>query len=212
MLLDYLLEKEIVTGPLEKNTSHSRMDNMRKMLLGMQLFKGGEHFLTFGSALHEVFLENIKTTFKTLSRPDKNKIVAMVNALNAHPVVRSLMKDSIREQKIYGHLFGCYLALILDAKQPKLNRGFDLKTTMCKTKKDFEAKVVENGYVKQGLIYKKVTKLKDFYFVAICKEPPHPIFIIDMKDYKKEEKYAEQELKFLTYFYNKYGNINQLAA
>lgn len=210
MLTKYLKKQEIITGPLDKNTSHSRMDNMRKMLLGLPLFKGGEHFLKFGSALHEMFLENISTTFNTLSKPEKRKIVAMVNALNSHPVVKSLMKDSIREEKIYGYLFGVYLALILDAKQPKLNRGFDLKTTNCRTKQEFENKIEEAGYVKQGFIYKKITGLKDFYFIAINKEPPHPIFIVDMAKYKMEEKYAEQELKFLTYFYKHYGNINQL--
>lgn len=206
-LAKYLIENNVVTGPLEKNTSHSGLEVIRKFILGQPQFIGGETFLKFGSALHEVFLENIFTTYNTLSKPEKAKIVAMVNKLNSHPVVARLMQGSIREEKIYGTLYYALLALILDGKQPPKKRGFDLKTTTCRTQEQFESKMVSYGYVKQGLIYKKLAGLKEFYFVAIQKETPYEIFIIDTNKYKKEEQYADQELKFLTYFYKHYGKV-----
>jgi hypothetical protein len=207
-LVKYLMERGIVTGPLEKNTSYSGLEVIKKYLLGLPQFHGGEKFLLFGVALHEVFLENKFDAYNKLSRPDQEKILKMVNVLKAHHFVAGLMKDSIREQKLYGDVHYANLALILDAKQPKLKRGFDLKTTSCRNIAHFKEKLVEYGYVKQALIYVKVTGLKEFYFVAIRKEEPYEIFIVDVvKEFRKECVSADDELQFLTYFYKHYGKI-----
>ena len=91
---------------------------------------------------------------------------------------------------------------ILDAKQPELKRGFDLKSTDCNSQQAFEETVQRYGYVRQGLTYKLAAKLKFFYFVGIQKVAPFNIFIVDLNaaKFKTDLLYAEQELKFLLAF------------
>jgi hypothetical protein len=209
-MLQLLLKHNIVTGPLERNTSYSRLDSLRKYLLGMEQFKGGEHFLTFGVAVHELFLEEKKEeAFKGLSKDDQKRVIAMVKSLNSHPVVQSLMDKGISEEKQYGHLHGVEFAYIIDRKQLHLDRAFDLKTTTCKDQKDFEQKAIDYGYPKQGYIYKTLSNVKEFYFIGIQKYPPFKVFVVgtDSPVWQAEEKYAAKEIEFLTYFYQKYGNF-----
>lgn len=208
-MLKLLLKHDIVTGPLEKNTSYSRLDSLRKFLLGMEQFKGGEHFLTFGSAVHELFLEGKKDTFKTLPKQDQRIVLEMVKSLQAHPVVQSLMEGGISEEKLYGHLHGVEFAYIIDRKQIHLDRGFDLKTTMCKTQQEFEEKSYSYGYPKQGYVYKTLGNLSEFYFVGIQKVWPYKVFIVstDSPRWREEERYAAKEIEFLCYFYQNYGNF-----
>lgn len=203
-----------VTGPRRKHTSHSSLEVIKKDLLGLPQFKGGEEFLLFGQALHETFLEGDYTNaYKRLCAEDKKVIDAMVKKLNGHPVVTSLMKESIREHKFAVHLNKVKTVVILDAKQPKLSRGFDLKTTTCTTQRDFEEKMRTLGYIRQGLIYKLAAKLKNFYFVGISKERPHNIFIVDIAaaHFRLDYKYAVAELKFLLYFYKYYGKTTAIG-
>lgn len=207
MLPLYLKKKKIVTGPLKRNTSHSRLDVLRRNLLGLPLFQGGERFLLFGAALHEVFLENKFDSYNKLSSREQLKINKMVAKLKRHPIVQALNKGSVNEDKKYGFINGVQLAYILDNKQEKLKRGADLKTTVCKTQQDFEQKAVEYRYIDQGHLYKKMEGLKEFYFYAICKEPPYNIFILDLKKFKTQELYASKELEWLLYMYENYGNF-----
>lgn len=208
-MLNIILKRAgVVTGPRRKHTSHSGMQTIKRDLLGLPQFKGGEFFLKFGNALHEVFLKGDYTNhYRLLKASDKRLIDAMVRKLNNHPVVVMLMKDSIREKNFIVKLNGTRTKVILDAKQVKLKRGFDLKSTACTTQQEFEEKVRTLGYITQGLIYKMAAGLKQFYFVGICKTAPHNIFIVDIDamQFKEDYAYAEMELKFLLYFYKRYG-------
>jgi hypothetical protein len=201
----------LVTGPRLKNTSHSALEVIKKFLLGLPQFKdmAGSHvYLNFGTALHEAFLEDkYGDAYNTLDDHDKQKIKNMTRRLNNHPVVKALMKESVREDKFIVDINGVPVAVVLDSKQPPLKRGFDLKTTSCKNQKTFVEKGNSIGYPRQGLTYVKAAKLKQFYFVAIDKEPPHNIYIYNLNDYPNELKYAEKELEFLLYFYKHYGKM-----
>lgn len=211
MLNTYLQRAGLVTGPRFKNTSHSALEVLKKYLLGMPQFQdmpGSEVYLNFGSALHEAFLENIYgDAFSKLGPDDQAKIKAMVARLNHHPVVKLLMKDSVREEKFIVAMNGVEVAVILDGKQPPIKRGFDLKTTNAKNRKDFVKKANTMGYPRQGLTYREAAKLKQFFFVAINKTAPFDIFIYSLKDYPVELTYAEKELEFLLYFYKHYGKF-----
>ncbi len=208
-LRDYLLKNKIVTGPLEKNSSHSHTGRLRNDLLGIPQFFGDEIFLTFGSALHEVFLEGRFDAYNKLPPHLQIKIDKMVDKLQRHPVVKKLMAGAVKESKQYKKLFGVLFAYILDILQPKLKIGSDLKTTTCKTKEDCIKKGIEYGYHKQAQVYMKMENLKEFYFIFINKEAPYDIFIVSYLEFKEHLLYAESELEFLLYFYKHYGNICQ---
>lgn len=208
-MLNIILKRAgLVTGPRRKHTSHSSMEVIKKDLCGLPQFKGNEDFLKFGNAVHEGFLEGDYTNaYKRLGKDEQRLVDVMVKKLNSHPVVASLMRESIREHKFAVVMNKVKVVVILDSKQPKLKRGFDLKTTSERTQKDFEEKIRKLGYVKQGRTYMYAAGLEQFYFVGIQKERPHNIYIVDIRapQFKEHYKYAEQELKFLLYFYKHYG-------
>lgn len=205
-MLQYLLEKNVITGPLEKNTSYSRLAVLKKFLLGQEQFKGGEDYLVEGNALHEVHFKNdYKNSYKQLSKDKQAMVVAMDKKLKAHPVVQILSEHAIHEEKQYGKLFGIEFAYILDSKQIHLNRGWDLKTTGCGSQAEFEQRVL-SIYPHQSFIYKTIEELKDFYFIGIQKKPPYKIFIVDTAKWKEAEQYAKREIEFLCHFYQSYGN------
>lgn len=209
MLNVYLQRTGVTTGPLLRNTSHSALDVIKKFLLGQAQFMGGEHFLNFGSALHEAFLvDKWDGEFLKLSPPDQAKVRRMVKKLRSHPIVMSLMERSTREQKKMVGMNGVQVAFILDIdQQPHHSRGGDLKTTTCRSLEHFVEKAIEYGYFRQGKTYKVGGNLKEFYFIGISKEEPHNIYILDVNKYAHEEKYAGKELEFLLYFYKNYGKI-----
>jgi hypothetical protein len=210
-MLNILLQRAgICSGSSLKNTSHSSLEVVKKYLLGQPQFFGNEGYLTFGSALHEVFLQGIRDNYyKQLDTTDRAAVDSMVRKLNNNPIVVSLMRNSTREHKFSVRLNKVLTTCILDAKQPDLRRGFDLKTTDCNTQRDFENKIRTYGYVRQGLTYKLAAQLKFFYFVGIQKFAPYNIFIVDLDaaKFKTDLLYAEKELQFLLYFYKNYGRI-----
>jgi hypothetical protein len=205
----YLKRLNLITGPLIKNSSHSHLGRMRNCLLCLPQFQGEEEFLRFGSALHEVFLEGRYDTYNLLTAVQQAKIDAMVTKLNRHAVVRNLMANSIREQKVYDFINGVELAFVLDIHQPHKSTGADLKTTTANNYNECVSRAVGYGYHKQAFVYKKLAKVKKFFFIFICKVAPYNIFIVDSDcaEFKTQLKYIEQELKFLLYLYKNYGNF-----
>jgi len=207
-LQQYLQRTGVTSGPLVKNTSYSRLSNNRILLLGGVITPFNKDFLVFGSALHELFLENKKAeAWETCIEEERTRITYMVAALNRHPVVRRLMADSIREHKFYFHWDKVEMAVILDIKKPPV--GADLKSTTCRTLPQFVAKARELGYFKQAVIYMRAAKLKDFYFIAVQKSAPYDVMVLDVNQYKEDLRYAEAELDWLLYFYEHYGNIGE---
>lgn len=201
----YLQRAGVTTGSLVKNTSHSGLEIIKKSLLGLPQFKGGEVFLVFGSALHEMWLEN-KSAYK-LDKAQTKQLNQCLNALNASPEAMQLMKDSIREEKLKVKLNGVEMAFILDIHKKKARVGADLKTSGVRSLNEFITKAKEYGYFRQGVTYVKAAGLKAFYFIAVTKEPIPRVFIFCIQDHPEEMNYAERELEFLLYFYKHYGNV-----
>lgn len=208
-LAEYLKKIKLVTGPLVKNSSNSHLSKVRNSLLCLPGFQGDEEFLRFGSALHEVFLEDKYDEYNKLTSVQQLKIDAMVSKLQRHAVVKTLMYKSIREKKIYDYMHGVQLAFILDINQPHASTGADLKTTTASTYHECVSRAIGYGYPKQAFIYKRLAKVKKFFFIFICKQAPYNIYIVDSdcEEFKQHYKYIDQELKFLLYFYKHYGNL-----
>jgi hypothetical protein len=206
MLLLYLKRAGVISGPLSKHTSHSGLEAIKNALLGNPPFKQEQRFLIFGTALHELFLENKKAgAYNSLTPLEQRTVEAMVKALNKTVVVRALMEGGVREVKVIQEFKGVLLATILDNKQERKKVGFDLKSTTATTMSDFMGKAEVFGYPRQGLTYKLTAALNDFFFVAVSKKFPHPVFVYNLTDHNL--KAAEGELDFLIYFYKVYGKI-----
>jgi hypothetical protein len=213
-LLTHLLKQGLVTGPQPKgsNTSNSSMGACKTFLLGEQQFVGDEKYLIFGRVLHEhlQFIENVdyrSPDFNKLTDVEQSWILGCCESARQHPVVKRLLMKSARENKLYTEIDGIRVALILDLDQQHLDTGADWKSSSCKTEQDFVKKAILYDYIRQALLYKKARNLKHFYFVGLQKQPPHQVYIMDVKQHEAEQFYAAQELKFLLYFYKHYGKI-----
>lgn len=207
-LATHLIKNKLITGPLVKNSSYSHCGRLKNDMLGLPQFSGDEAFLKVGSALHEIFLEDVWDTYNTLTKEQKIVVDGMLKSLHANKAAAILYKNSIREERVEGKLFNnVTFTFILDGKQPHLKTGFDLKTTTALTRAQCLDRVYKFHYNGQAYIYKKLAKLNSFYFVFVCKIYPHPVFIISYKEVAAHEAKVIQELNFLTYFYKHYGNI-----
>lgn len=207
-LSSYLQRAGLVTGPLAKHTSHSAMEVTKRFLLCIPQFKGNESFLTFGSAAHETYYtHNFQGAFLRLPDEDKQRILNMLKKLHSHPIAKALRTNAVCEQKLITEINGVPVTVILDAEQAVKFRASDLKTTSCRSQKDFEIKAREYGYPRQGTTYKVGRRLKLFYFIGICTQPPHDVYVYDLNGDKDAVRYAEQELAFLLYFYKHYGKF-----
>ena len=204
-LATYLQRAGVTTGPLVKNTSHSGLDVIKKLLLGEQLFRGGEEFLQFGSALHERWLEG---NFKREVLPKQVRVlVAAYNALQSDKFAMKLLTGSTREEKLYTKLNGVEISFILDIHRKAERVGADLKTTGVRCLAEFVDKARQYGYFRQAVTYMKAANLKTFYFIAVTKTTAPKVFIFCVNDYPEELAYAERELEFLLYFYKHYGTF-----
>lgn len=204
-LTTYLQRAGVTSGPSFKNTSHSQLEVIKRGLLGLPQFKGGEAFLSFGSALHEQWLEAKKG--HKLDKVSQLQLHSCLQALNSSQSAMWLLKDSVREEKLKTRIHGVEMAFILDIHKKKERIGADLKTTGVRNLSEFVLKAKEYGYFRQAITYIRAANLKDFYFIAVTKTASPKVFIMRVGDYPEELHYAEEELKFLLYFYGHYGKI-----
>lgn len=212
-LANHLIAQGLVTGPLPStsNTSNSGMGAAKTFLLGQEPFQGDELFLVFGRVLHDHLqhIEDLKYRsaefYSKLTEEEQGWILGCCNAARENPIVKRLLIKTVREQKLYVEIGGIRLALILDLEQEHVKTGSDWKSSSCKTLSEFIKKAILYDYIRQGLLYKTGRGLKHFYFIGLQKRPPHQVYIMDVKQHPAEEFYAAQEIKFLLYFYRKYG-------
>ncbi len=204
ILSQYLKRAGLVSGSLlNGNTSVSGCGANLTALRGLPPMKLGAAG-NYGSAAHEQFLEE-KKTYKVTSE-EQEIIDEAIAKLWKNPLVKSIMKGSVSEKKLYKKIYGVLVAYILDIHNEKQRIGADLKTTSCRTLKQFIESAKEYGYFRQAVVYVKAAKLKMFFFIAITKQKGNvQVFIFCTNDYKEDMKYAEEEIKWLMYFFKYYG-------
>jgi uncharacterized protein YutD len=96
--------------------------------------------------------------------------------------------------------------MIGDIINQKKSFGADLKTTSCRTNRQFvDLALRKYDYLRQSWCYKQVEELEDFYFIGIQKQEPFEVFILNIKDYAKEERQSIKETRFLLEFFKHYG-------
>ena len=194
-------------GPLilhkkKARTSHSGLSEVLRIILGLPAFNGDEAFLRVGLELHANELEN-KSVAKL--SPDERKMVdGMLAALARHKWYQRMKEDTKKEKELIRKINGVKVSGWIDILK-KEEYVIDLKSTTCPTYDDFLQKAIGYGYFRQGIIYSLLAGVKDVYFVAIQKQTPHKVFVLNINDYPLLIAEARQEVKFLLYYFNKYG-------
>lgn len=176
--------------------------------MGVVLSFGYKAHNNFGRAAHERFLLRRPGRYK-LTREEKKHLAAMMKALEGHAVVRKIMSCCpIREKRKRVVLNGVKVGYTPDAHGSVIMA--DLKTTVCRTFKDFIQAAFEYGYFRQGKQYGMAVGTREYWIIGIRKNPPYKVFLIPThdKEYKLAMNYVERELEFLLYFFQNYGNPN----
>jgi hypothetical protein len=145
-------------------------------------------YFTFGTELHSRLLE--QTKIETLSELEEKQLAAMLKSIRSNSVVKRLLDEAETEvefrQKLNGVTVMGYIDILSFAVA-------DLKTTKHKTMKPF----VESMDFLQAALYLNVAKKKDFYYIGISKDLPHPVMVFNVNEYPARLKHSQEELKYL---------------
>lgn len=205
-LVRYFRRAGVVSGPLRANTRHSDLSTIKTWLIGDELRFGYSAAFNFGSAVHSSWLVKKKGNWK-LSDVEQLARAAMLRSLDGNPIATKLLTECTdRERRRGCKLNGVAIKFTPDANGKK--RMLDLKTTACRSLKDFIAKSFQYGYFRQGVTYLLATGCKEYYIIGIQKSAPFQVFIVWLQDPRFRDwlEYANEELKFLLYFYQNYGS------
>lgn len=146
----------------------------------------------FGKELHSRDLE--KKKLKTFSKEDEAKLKAMLKVLAESKVVQRLKDGAKFEQEFKQPLYGVTVLGYIDIDGT--DAVSDYKTCWHDNTKRF---ISEMDFL-QAALYTKVRDKRDFYYIGICKEPPHVLMIFNVQQYLERLKFAQVELKnLLTY-------------
>lgn len=167
-----------------------------------------------GGETHSLWLEGTrdKERSKLLTEGQEARIKEMVRCLNKHSVAMKLhgglkSKTVRKEREIttllkpkwntkyplqIPTLWGLHFLGYLDIEAAPLYVS-DLKTTKCKNKKAF----ADSMDFLQAAFYLRATGAKDFYYIGICKEAPHEIFIFNVWEYRNRMLEAHREMERL---------------
>ena len=184
--------------------SNSGLSEIKRILMSGRPFLGDEKYLIFGSELHTRFL--LDRPSRVLSEEEEFDLLNMQEALNHHLFVNRLMNNSIREITAIGLIDKIRFKWIGDIVNKKV--GADIKTTSAKSEKEFINLALEKyDYLRQGWCYTVAGKLKEFYFIGIQKHEPYNVYILNTKDYAKQETKVIKETRFLLDIFTQYGRV-----
>ena len=184
--------------------SNSGLSEIKRILMSGRPFLGDEKYLIFGSELHTRFL--LDRPSRVLSEEEEFDLSNMLDSLNHHLFVNRLMKDSKREIIDFGSVESVRFKWIGDIVNKRI--GADIKTTSAKSEKEFINLALEKyDYLRQGWCYKIAGKLNEFYFIGIQKHEPYNVYILNTKDYAKQETKVIKETRFLIEIFKQYGRV-----
>lgn len=203
---------DLFTGPPtdKDHISWSGLCEIKRLLVNDPPFLGDEKYLMFGAELHLRFLKGIKSKFR-FSQEEEEAMSKMIKSLQSNRFVNQVMKNSVREVTEIVDLEGVRFKMIGDIIKKKL--GADLKTTSARSEEEFRRLAINKyNYLGQGWCYKTGKKLEDFFFIGIQKKKPYSVYILDQKDYAKEERKVVAETRWLLEFYRTHGRARPKSS
>lgn len=164
-----------------------------------------DSILLFGTLFHESVLEPdlFDNSSQGIEGEWLDRLRGMRDATLEVPEFARLLAD--RYSQIERQRFGVYRGhnakCIVDLK----NRDVivDLKSTSCRSRKNFISKMVEYGYHRQALMYRVMTGASEAIFLAVEKNYPFQTYWIDMRDYPGMNRQAIKDFNKIFTWYNR---------
>jgi hypothetical protein len=191
--------------PKGESINNSGLSDIKRVLLGLPGFWGGEIFLQVGSEIHKRAMEPDKK-IKVFDSVYEPVIRGCTMSLHGNKEFKDMLRGASVEILCRNTIHGVYMHGTLDMRNLKGSRkGGDIKTTSSRSYKEIIYSMVKYGYFRQARVYMLLEELEEFKFFFVQKFPPYCVYVVNVADYKQEMKYADNELKFLLKFYDKYG-------
>lgn len=123
-----------------------------------------------------------------LTESDYHTAVKMSEAVRANAEAAKLLSgDLVVEASVFAHdsVFGVDVRCRPDGWRRDIGAIVDLKTTVDPSPEGFAKQVANLGYYIQDQFYRRVMGLNDveidrFIFIAVGKEPPHPVGVYEL--------------------------------
>lgn len=138
----------------------------------------------------ENWLVDLSPGAQTITSDEFNTIEQMSNSFNRKQGLCDLLKDTKKEVTVFFKDITTDLKCKsrLDSVTDDLSTVFDLKTTQDASKEEFKKSIYKYGYDIQASFYlRSITNMetilvkRQFYFIAIEKEPPFEVAVYKLK-------------------------------
>jgi hypothetical protein len=155
--------------------SQSRLSIVKCLVEGKSTSFAKAETLEFGRLLHEYILEPGNYD---CNNPYHERLRAMGSAAKKNILLSFILSHTqlkVEEEHFFVHTrTQQQCKMKLDARL--FNAGYDLKTTACESRDDFENTVTEYGYHRQAAFYIDGAELDKFTFIGINKKHPYKTF------------------------------------
>lgn len=173
-IIDYYSRPEI---------SNSMLGNLKRKLNGTPQLEISKFNAAFGNLVHTITLEPKKDWQGSFYDSEIQKAGFMRDACEENSLFLLLMahpEAEVEKEHFFTHErtgLRCKMKIDLKAGETIV----DLKTTSCRTKKEFEASIIKYDYHRQAAFYLDHSGAKVFIFIAITKQPPFRTFTVIFK-------------------------------
>lgn len=172
--------------------SYSSMVNVRDKKVPEKYVE--KPYFTFGKELHSRFLEHKKLI--TLDETEELMLKKMINNLADDPIVCSIMKGAKCEVDFDLRINGLRVFGRIDILTFAVG---DLKSTHHNAITPF----IHSMDFLQAALYRRATKLKDFYYIGSSKMPPYNVMVFNVNQYPILMERADTELDYLITYIKK---------
>lgn len=172
-----------------QDRGYASFSSLRNVRDKVEPSKMPTEYFTFGTELHSRFLED--KVGELLSDREEDKLSKMIGALRANKLVRTIMETEGMKTEVEFKLplFGLPMLGYIDIDAPKFVA--DLKSTHISKLPDF---VKAMDFMQAALYLRMRPNAKHFYYLGICKNPPHRVMTFDARDYATRLHEADEVL------------------
>lgn len=162
-------------------------------------YKGPERAFTFGSAVHEMFLENEKFDIEEFNL--RKSEMAIINKIHTKLWSNDFFKNLVNSGECEKPIFwkDDTTQLLCKGKVDILNNGilYDLKTTAAKTEAEFLGSFKKYDYDRQAAFYMDGCQVDTMIFIALSKFEPFDIMPVLVQRGDKNYEKGRMKYKFL---------------
>jgi hypothetical protein len=182
---------------------NSYLSAIKRALEGEPQWTGGEAFNKFGIELHKRYLQPDEPVVY-MSDLEEKLMGEMLKKLRTDLRLRKIWHNCEREQDKFKVIDGVNCRITGDMLQMG-QHGEDIKTTSCKSFREFELASKRYGYFRQAAFYMEVCDLKTFTFSGVKKHSPCSIYPLNVLDYPAWLKEGKEQFHYLLSVHKRYA-------